>query len=104
MTLNEYLMYEGKHRELENGYTSRISVAPKRNRILVYLYSDEEDEEYCSLPPLLPCTNEFASICELVKENIDANTAWELEEVQVEDIEMDEDYDIEHSNTKEELQ
>ncbi|GJU01058.1 retrovirus-related pol polyprotein from transposon TNT 1-94 [Tanacetum coccineum] len=45
---------EGKHRELEKGYTSRISVAPKRNRISVYPNSDEEDEEYCSLPPLLP--------------------------------------------------
>ncbi|GJX37868.1 hypothetical protein Tco_0251171 [Tanacetum coccineum] len=55
MTLNEYLMYEGKHMELEKGYTSRISVAPKRNRILVYPDSDVEDEEYCSLPPLLPC-------------------------------------------------
>nr|GEX11649.1 hypothetical protein [Tanacetum cinerariifolium] len=43
-----------KARELEKGYTSRISVAPKRNRILVYPDSDEEDEEYCSLPPLLP--------------------------------------------------
>nr|GEX09350.1 hypothetical protein [Tanacetum cinerariifolium] len=27
-------MYKGKHKELEMGYTSRISVAPKRNRIL----------------------------------------------------------------------
>ncbi|GKA51431.1 reverse transcriptase domain-containing protein [Tanacetum coccineum] len=43
----------GKHRELNKGYTSRISVAPKRNRILVYPDSDE-DEEYYSLP-LLPC-------------------------------------------------
>ncbi|GJQ99711.1 hypothetical protein Tco_0522696 [Tanacetum coccineum] len=35
--------------------TSRKSVAPARNRILVYPDSDEEDEEYCSLPPLLLC-------------------------------------------------
>ncbi|GJR82783.1 hypothetical protein Tco_0153568 [Tanacetum coccineum] len=28
---------------------------PVRNRILVYPDSDEEDEEYYSLPPLLPC-------------------------------------------------
>nr|GEX34768.1 putative reverse transcriptase domain-containing protein [Tanacetum cinerariifolium] len=55
MTLNEYLTYEVKHRELEKGYTSRISVAPKSNRILVYPDTDEEDEEYCSLPPLVPC-------------------------------------------------
>ncbi|GJS25330.1 hypothetical protein Tco_0453962 [Tanacetum coccineum] len=32
------------------------------------------------------------------------NTAQELEEVHVEDVEMDEDYDIDHSNTKEALQ
>ncbi|GJW06042.1 hypothetical protein Tco_1568465 [Tanacetum coccineum] len=31
------------------------SVARVRNRILVYPDSDEKDEEYCSLPPLLPC-------------------------------------------------
>nr|GEU75265.1 hypothetical protein [Tanacetum cinerariifolium] len=55
MTLNEYLIYEGKHRELERSYTYRISVSPKRNRIMVYPDSDEEDEEYCSLPPLLLC-------------------------------------------------
>nr|GEV75669.1 hypothetical protein [Tanacetum cinerariifolium] len=35
--------------------TSRKSVAPTRNRILVYPDSTEEDEEYCSLPPLLSC-------------------------------------------------
>ncbi|GKD80510.1 hypothetical protein Tco_1347349 [Tanacetum coccineum] len=54
MTLNEYLMYE-RHRDLARSYTSRKSVAPVRNRILVYPDSDEEDEEYCSLPPLLLC-------------------------------------------------
>ncbi|GKC31440.1 hypothetical protein Tco_1038734 [Tanacetum coccineum] len=35
--------------------TSLKSVAPVRNKILVYPDSNEEDEEYCSLPPLLPC-------------------------------------------------
>ncbi|GKD76856.1 hypothetical protein Tco_1339477 [Tanacetum coccineum] len=175
-------------------YTSRKSVAPVRNRILEYPDSDEEDEEYCSLPPLLSCfqtpqpcaiissvyhnshnevdidnmtieeyekyelamstmkneiqvptqgtknirkikhevtnrydditdyedsdqedgelpdfptfpaTNEFASVCEQGEDNIDFNTARELEEVQVEDVEMDEDYDIDHSNTKEAIQ
>nr|GEX56590.1 hypothetical protein [Tanacetum cinerariifolium] len=183
MTLNEYLMYEGKHRELKKGYNSRISVSPKRNRILVYPDSDKEDEEYCSLPPLLLCfqtpqpcatfnfvhhnshcefdidnmtleeymiyelamsraeniikmehevpnscdditdyedsdhedgklfdlltfsaTNEFSSFCEHVKGNLDVNSARELEEVQVEDIEMDDNYDIDHSNTEETLQ
>nr|GEU36373.1 hypothetical protein [Tanacetum cinerariifolium] len=103
---------------------------------MVYPNSDEKDEEYCSLPPLLSCfltpqtcatfnfvhhnsnkevdidnmtleeyaryeedsdqedgelpdlptfsdTNEFASVCEQVEENIDVNTARELEEVKV---------------------
>ncbi|GKC63677.1 hypothetical protein Tco_1096275 [Tanacetum coccineum] len=35
--------------------TSRKSVAPARNRILVYPDFDEEDEEYCGLPHLLIC-------------------------------------------------
>ncbi|GKB93535.1 hypothetical protein Tco_0979672 [Tanacetum coccineum] len=198
MTLNEYLMYEGKHKELEKGYTSRISVAPKRNRILVYPNSNEGDEEYFSLPPLLPCfqtpqpcatfnsvhhnshnevdidnmtleeyaryeltmsskrseldnptlgsenirkmkyevpnrcddeivdiidyedsdqedgqlpdlptlsaTNVFASIYKQVKDDIDISITKEKEEVQVEDVQMDEDYDIDHSNTLEMLQ
>ncbi|GKA08457.1 hypothetical protein Tco_0687788 [Tanacetum coccineum] len=55
MTLNEYLMYQGRHKGLERSCTSSKSVAPVRNRILVYHDSDELDEEYCSLPPLLPC-------------------------------------------------
>nr|GEY67335.1 hypothetical protein [Tanacetum cinerariifolium]GEZ65514.1 hypothetical protein [Tanacetum cinerariifolium] len=54
MTLNEYLMYE-RHRDLARSYTFRKSVAPVRNRIIVYSDSDEEVEEYCSLPPLLSC-------------------------------------------------
>nr|GEU80088.1 hypothetical protein [Tanacetum cinerariifolium] len=52
MTLNEYLMYE-KNRNLARSYPSRKNVAPMRNRI--YPDSNEEDEDYCSLPPLLPC-------------------------------------------------
>ncbi|GJT32639.1 hypothetical protein Tco_0923058 [Tanacetum coccineum] len=55
MTLNDYLMYQGRHKGLERSCTSSKSVAPMRNIILVYHDSDEEDEEYCSLPPLLPC-------------------------------------------------
>ncbi|GKE79393.1 hypothetical protein Tco_1545513 [Tanacetum coccineum] len=55
MTLNEYLMYQRRHRDLERSCTSRKSVAPARNRILVYPDSDKEDEEYCSLPPLFIC-------------------------------------------------
>ncbi|GJT77591.1 retrovirus-related pol polyprotein from transposon TNT 1-94 [Tanacetum coccineum] len=42
---------EDRHRS----YTSRKNVSPMRNKILVYPNSDEDDEEYCSLPPLLPC-------------------------------------------------
>nr|GEW55725.1 hypothetical protein [Tanacetum cinerariifolium] len=226
---NSPLRTRNRHRS----YTTRKSVAPVRNRILVYPDSDKEDEEYCSLPPLLPCfrtpqpcatfnfvhhnsnkevdtdsmtleeyvryevamsnkknetsntthrftsqffnqphhtpnppldkkdstlneilddlfkigvknlrktkhevphrcddktlditnyedndhkdgklpdlpifstTNEIASVCEQVKENIDVNAAQELEEDQVEDVEMDEDDDIDHSNTKEILE
>ncbi|GJR34115.1 hypothetical protein Tco_1209799 [Tanacetum coccineum] len=60
MTLNEYLMYEARHRVLTRRCISRkrgacSKVSPARIRILVYPDFDEEDEEYCSLPPLLPC-------------------------------------------------
>ncbi|GKB46876.1 hypothetical protein Tco_0897629, partial [Tanacetum coccineum] len=72
---------DGRHKDLERSCTSRKSVAPTRNRILVYPDSDEEYEI-------------------IGKDNIDVNTAQELEEVQVEDVEMDEDCDIDHSNTK----
>nr|GEZ91699.1 hypothetical protein [Tanacetum cinerariifolium] len=41
--------------DIKRSYTFGKSVAPMRNRILVYPNSDEEDEEYCSLPLLLPC-------------------------------------------------
>ncbi|GKF36546.1 hypothetical protein Tco_0113304, partial [Tanacetum coccineum] len=34
------------HRDLARNYTPRKSVAPVRNRILVYPDSDKEDEEY----------------------------------------------------------
>ncbi|GJZ10825.1 hypothetical protein Tco_0545584 [Tanacetum coccineum] len=204
MTLNEYLMYEERNRDLARSYTSRKSVAPMRNIIWLYPDSDEEDEEYCSLPPLLPCfqtpqpcviinfvhhnshnevdidnmtleeyaryevamsnekdssleeilddlfrigaknlrktehkvphrcddktiditnyedsdhegceltdlpifsaSNEFASICEQVEENIDINIAEEKEQVPMKDVEMDKNHDIDHSSTKEVLQ
>nr|GEY58771.1 hypothetical protein [Tanacetum cinerariifolium] len=139
MTLNEYLMYLERHRDLERSCTSRniitcSGVAPVKYRNLVYLNSDEEDEEIgveiirkmehevpnrCDdntdykdsdqedreLPdlPTFSATNEFASVCEQVEEKIDVNISRKLEEVQVEDIEMDEDYDIYHSNTEETL-
>ncbi|GJT16892.1 hypothetical protein Tco_0875598 [Tanacetum coccineum] len=68
-----------------------------------YEDSDHDDGE---LPDLstFSAINKFASVCEHVKENIDANTARELQEVQVKDVEMDKDYDIYHSNTEETLQ
>ncbi|GJZ44406.1 hypothetical protein Tco_0591661, partial [Tanacetum coccineum] len=49
------VIWKGRHKDLERSCTSRKSVAPTRNRILLYPDSDEEDEDYCSLPPLLPC-------------------------------------------------
>nr|GEV12486.1 hypothetical protein [Tanacetum cinerariifolium] len=39
-----------------------------------------------------------------VKENIDVNAAWELEEVPMENVEMDDDYDIDHSDIEKTLQ
>nr|GEU29351.1 hypothetical protein [Tanacetum cinerariifolium] len=48
-------MYQGRHKGLERSCTSLKSVAPVGNRILVYPDSDKENEEYCSLPPLLLC-------------------------------------------------
>ncbi|GJW53154.1 hypothetical protein Tco_0097239 [Tanacetum coccineum] len=55
MTLNEYLIYEDRNRNLARSYPSMGSVTPVRNRIWVYPDSDEEDEEYYSLLTLLPC-------------------------------------------------
>nr|GEZ86385.1 hypothetical protein [Tanacetum cinerariifolium] len=49
------IIFIGRHKDLERSRTSWKSVAPVRNKILVYPDSDEEDEEYCSLPLLLPC-------------------------------------------------
>nr|GEY07765.1 hypothetical protein [Tanacetum cinerariifolium] len=51
MTLNEYLMYEGRNVYLTRNCTSKkrgtcSKVAPVRSRNLVSLNSDEEDKEY----------------------------------------------------------
>ncbi|GJT76680.1 hypothetical protein Tco_1043405 [Tanacetum coccineum] len=67
-----------------------------------YEDSDQEDGELPDLPTF-SATNEFASVCEQVEKNINVNTAQELKEVQVQDIEMDDDYDIDHSRTEETL-
>nr|GEV03304.1 hypothetical protein [Tanacetum cinerariifolium] len=64
---------------------------------------DQEGGELYDLPTF-SATNEFASVCKQGEDNIDFNTAQELEEVQVEDIKIDEDYDIDHSNSKQVLQ
>ncbi|GJS03530.1 hypothetical protein Tco_0320038 [Tanacetum coccineum] len=45
ITLNEYSMYEGRHRDLARNYTTRKNVAPVRNKVLVYPDSDEEDKD-----------------------------------------------------------
>ncbi|GJX36796.1 hypothetical protein Tco_0248353 [Tanacetum coccineum] len=68
-----------------------------------YKDSDQEDGELPDLPTFSD-TNVFASICELVKEDINISIKKEKREVQVEDVQMDEDYDIDHSNTEETLQ
>nr|GEY27902.1 putative reverse transcriptase domain-containing protein [Tanacetum cinerariifolium] len=158
MTLNEYLMYHGRHKDLERSYTSRKSVTPTRNKILVYPVSDEEDEDYYSLPPLLPCfktlqpyatlkpvhhnnhsevdiesmtleeyaryklamstirnethvptqenirkmEHEVPNRCDNITDYEDSDQ--ELKEVRVEEVEMDKDFDIDHSNTKEAIQ
>ncbi|GJS39588.1 hypothetical protein Tco_0564631 [Tanacetum coccineum] len=60
-----------------------------------YEDSDQEDGELTDLPTF-SATNVFASICEQDKEDIDMSITKEKEEVQVEDVQMDEDYDIGH--------
>ncbi|GJY42098.1 hypothetical protein Tco_0429368 [Tanacetum coccineum] len=117
---------KGRHKDLERSCPSWKSVAPVRNKILVYPDSDEEDEEYCSLPPLLPCfqTPQPCSTFNYVYHNIHSEVdienmtleeyaryelamsamKSEIQEVQIEDVKMDEDYGIDHSNIEEELQ
>nr|GEW89438.1 hypothetical protein [Tanacetum cinerariifolium] len=87
----------------ENIRKIKHEVPNRCDDITDYEDSDQEDGELSDLSTF-STTNEFASACEQVKENIDVNTARELEEVQVENIEMDDDYNIDHSNTEETLQ
>nr|GEY56153.1 hypothetical protein [Tanacetum cinerariifolium] len=68
-----------------------------------YEDSDHEDGELPDLP-IFSDTNDFTSVCKQVKENIDISIVEEKEEVRVEDVQMDDAYDIDHSNTKEMLQ
>ncbi|GKB40926.1 hypothetical protein Tco_0885868 [Tanacetum coccineum] len=65
-----------------------------------YEDSDHEDGEL----PILSATNEFANVYEEVEENIDISITEEKEEVPIEDVKMDENYDIDHLGTKEALQ
>nr|GFA16910.1 hypothetical protein [Tanacetum cinerariifolium] len=67
-----------------------------------YEDSDQEDGEIPN-SYAFSITNVFASVYEQVDENIDISIAKEKEEVQVENVEMDDDYDIDHSNNKETL-
>ncbi|GJU45761.1 hypothetical protein Tco_1203027 [Tanacetum coccineum] len=123
MTLEEYARYELAMSTIKNKEDSNLDkilddlfrigaenirkleheVPNRRDDITDYEDNNEEDGELPDLPTF-SATNEFASACEQVKENIDVNTAWELEEVQVENFEMDDDYDIDHSNTEKTLQ
>ncbi|GJZ51999.1 hypothetical protein Tco_0606514 [Tanacetum coccineum] len=52
---------------------------------------------------IFPVTNKFASVCIQDDENINVSTIEEIEEVHVEDVEMDENHDVDHSNTNEAL-
>ncbi|GJS46621.1 uncharacterized mitochondrial protein-like protein [Tanacetum coccineum] len=104
-----------RHRDLARSYTSRKSVTPVRNRILVYPDSDKEDEEYCmditnyedsyhedaELPdlPIFSATNEFASVSQQVEKILILALQRKKEEVPMEDVEMDENHDIDHSGS-----
>ncbi|GJZ05697.1 hypothetical protein Tco_0539490 [Tanacetum coccineum] len=87
----------------ENIRKMEHEVPNRCDNITIYKDIDQEDGRLPDLPNF-SATNEFASVCEQGKDNIDVNTAQELEEFQVEDVEMDKDYDIDHSNTKEAIQ
>nr|GEV97794.1 hypothetical protein [Tanacetum cinerariifolium] len=71
--------------------------------IIDYEDSNQVDGELPD-PPTFSTTNVFASICEQVKDDIDISVTKEKEKEQVEDVQMDEHYDIDHSNTEETLQ
>nr|GEV45105.1 hypothetical protein [Tanacetum cinerariifolium] len=67
-----------------------------------YEDSDQEDGELPDLSTFL-ATNVFASIYEHVNEDIDISITKIKEEVHVEDVQMDENYNIDHSDTEETL-
>ncbi|GJV22289.1 hypothetical protein Tco_1371309 [Tanacetum coccineum] len=53
--------------------------------------------------PTFLVTNEFASVCKHDVDNINDNTAREKKEVHEEEVKMDENHDVDHSNIKEAL-
>ncbi|GJX04036.1 hypothetical protein Tco_0189952 [Tanacetum coccineum] len=64
---------------------------------------DHESGNLLNFPTFL-ITNEIASDCIQEEENIIVSTTKEIEEVKVEDVEMNENHDVDYSNTKEALQ
>ncbi|GJX69071.1 hypothetical protein Tco_0304798 [Tanacetum coccineum] len=65
--------------------------------------TDQEDGDLLDFPIFI-VTNVFASVCEQVKENINVSIENEKEEVHMKDVEMDENHDVDHLKTNEELQ
>ncbi|GJR67432.1 hypothetical protein Tco_0013497 [Tanacetum coccineum] len=53
--------------------------------------------------PTFLVTNEFASVCKQDVDNINYITTSEKKEVHDEEVEMDENHDVDHSNIKEAL-
>ncbi|GKA98959.1 hypothetical protein Tco_0826896 [Tanacetum coccineum] len=136
MTLNEYLMYEGRHRDLERKCEPARRELPKENRVGIS-YLIQEDEENCWLPPFHPCFKTpqpctiFNSIHHNSRKEVDIDsmtldeydlymamqcskksddvdninyiTTSEKKEVHDEEVEMDENHDVDHSNIKEAL-
>nr|GEV22071.1 hypothetical protein [Tanacetum cinerariifolium] len=88
-------------RKTENKVPHRCN--DKTVDITDYENSDHKDGELPDLP-IFSATNEFASVCEHVVENIDISIAKEKQKVLIEDTEMDENHNIDHSGTKEALQ
>ncbi|GJQ90011.1 hypothetical protein Tco_0001150 [Tanacetum coccineum] len=89
----------GRHKDLERSCTSRRSVAPARNRILVYPDSDEEDEEYCSLPPLLSCF-QTPQPCAIIN-SVHHNNKVDIDNMTIEECAR---YELEMSTMKSEIQ
>nr|GEV05993.1 hypothetical protein [Tanacetum cinerariifolium] len=89
MTFNEYLMYEGRNRDLMRNCTSRnrgacFKVALVRIRIW-FGNIDHEDGELFYFPTFSD-TNVFASGCEQVDVNVNTSIAKEKEEDTIEDV------------------